>query len=145
IHGRPPVDRQPQDRRSGPTCRHPNIHERDRRRRAAGNRLMPKVTYIEHTGKAHTVEVKTGQSAMEGAVRHNIPGIVAECGGACSCPTCHVHVDAAWFERTGPRTAAEVAMLDYANDVDETSRLSCQIKVGDALDGLVLRMPEKQG
>ncbi len=106
---------------------------------------MPKVTYIEFSGKAHTIEVKTGQSVMEGAVRHNIPGIVAECGGACSCATCHVYVDAAWFDKTGPRTPTEIDMLDYANDVRETSRLSCQIKVGDALDGLIVTTPRKQG
>ncbi len=106
---------------------------------------MPKVTYIEWGGKSHTLEVKSGQSVMEGAVRHNIPGIVAECGGACSCATCHVYVDADWLARTGSKTSAEVDMLDYADDVAETSRLSCQIKVSDALDGLIVHMPKKQG
>jgi 2Fe-2S ferredoxin len=106
---------------------------------------MPKVTYIEFSGKAHTIEVKSGQSVMEGAVRNNIPGILAECGGACACATCHVYIDPDWFARIGPRTAAEVDMLDFANDVQDTSRLSCQVKVSDALDGLVLKMPRKQG
>ena len=106
---------------------------------------MPQITYIAFNGKAHTVEVKTGQSVMEGAVRHNISGIVAECGGACSCGTCHVYIDPDWFAKTGPRTPAEVDMLDYVNEVAENSRLSCQIKVSDALDGLVLTMPQKQG
>ena len=106
---------------------------------------MPRITYIEFNGKAHVVEVKTGQSVMEGAVRNNIPGIVAECGGACTCATCHVYIDPAWLAKTGPRAAAEVDLLDYANDVQENSRLSCQIKVSDALDGLILALPRKQG
>ena len=106
---------------------------------------MAKITYTEFNGKTHTIEVRTGQSVMEGAVRHNIPGIIAECGGACSCATCHVYIDPAWFDKTGSRTPAEVDMLDYANGVQDNSRLSCQIKVSDALDGLVLTMPKTQG
>lgn len=105
---------------------------------------MPKVTYIEHDGTEHEVEVKAGLSLMEGAVKNNVPGIDAECGGACSCATCHVFVEAEWLPRTGSRSAAEEAMLDFADGVRETSRLSCQIRVDDTLDGLVVRLPLSQ-
>jgi 2Fe-2S ferredoxin len=106
---------------------------------------MVKITYVEFNGTAHPVEVKPGQSLMEGAVRNGVPGIEAECGGACSCATCHVYVDPAWFERTGARTKMEQSMLDYANEVQAFSRLACQIKVDQALDGLVVSMPQSQG
>ena len=105
---------------------------------------MPKITYIEHSGAEHTIEVKTGQSVMEGAVKNNIPGIDADCGGACACATCHVYVDDAWMAKTGARLAMEESMLDFAEDVQPNSRLSCQIKVTPELDGLVVRMPESQ-
>ena len=105
---------------------------------------MPKITYIEHSGKEHVVEVKSGQSVMEGAVKNNIPGIDADCGGACACATCHVYVDAAWQSKTGDKSAMEESMLDFAENVEPNSRLSCQIKVSDELDGLVVRMPESQ-
>ena len=105
---------------------------------------MPKITYIEFDGTEHTVEVKKGLSVMEGAVKNNIPGIDADCGGACACATCHVYVDEAWVEKTGERSAMEDSMLDFAENVAENSRLSCQIKVSDDLDGLVVRMPESQ-
>ena len=105
---------------------------------------MPKITYIEHNGKSHTVEVKNGLSVMEGAVKNNIPGIDADCGGACACATCHVYVDPAWREKVGGPSPMEEDMLDFGYDVRENSRLSCQIKVSDALDGLVVRTPEKQ-
>ena len=105
---------------------------------------LAKITYIEHDGTEHPVEVKNGLSVMEGAVRNNIPGIDADCGGACACATCHVHVDPAWFDKTGGASAMEESMLDFADGVTETSRLSCQIKVTDALDGLIVRMPESQ-
>ena len=105
---------------------------------------MPKITYIEHDGAEHVVDVKTGLSVMEGAVRNNIPGIDADCGGACACATCHVHGDAAWIDKTGQASVMEESMLDFADNVTETSRLSCQIPVTDALDGLVVRMPESQ-
>lgn len=85
-----------------------------------------------------------GDSVMEGAIKHNVDGIVAECGGACACATCHVHVDSAWAERAGSRTVAEVGMLEFLDNVEETSRLSCQIKVTAELDGLVVRVPEHQ-
>jgi len=105
---------------------------------------MAKITYIEFDGTEHTVEVKPGLSVMEGAVKNNIPGIDADCGGACACATCHVHVDDAWLAKTGGKSAMEESMLDFAEGVDENSRLSCQIRVSDELDGLVVRMPESQ-
>ena len=105
---------------------------------------MAKITYIEHNGTEHTIEVKTGQSVMEGAVKNNLPGIDADCGGACACATCHVYVDDAWLEKTGAATAMEESMLDFAENVQPNSRLSCQIRVADDLDGLVVRMPESQ-
>jgi 2Fe-2S ferredoxin len=105
---------------------------------------MPKITYIEHNGKEHTIEVPAGQTVMEGAVKHAIPGIDADCGGACACATCHVYVDEAWAEKTGKPGGMEQSMLDFANDVEPTSRLSCQIKVTAELDGLVVRMPGSQ-
>jgi 2Fe-2S ferredoxin len=105
---------------------------------------MAKITYIEHGGAEHVIDVKTGLSVMEGAVKNNIPGIDADCGGACACATCHVYVDEAWREKTGASSAMEDSMLDFAEDVQPNSRLSCQIKVTDELDGLVVRMPESQ-
>ncbi len=105
---------------------------------------MAKITYIEHSGTEHTIEVKTGQSVMEGAVKHNIPGIDADCGGACACATCHVYVDEAWTDKTGEASVMEQSMLDFANDLQANSRLSCQIIVKDDLDGLIVRMPADQ-
>jgi ferredoxin, 2Fe-2S len=105
---------------------------------------MAKITYIEHNGTVHEIEVKTGLSVMEGAVKNNIPGIDADCGGACACATCHVYVDPEWLDKTGKPAAMEESMLDFAEAVQENSRLSCQIKVTDELDGLVVRLPESQ-
>ena len=105
---------------------------------------MAKIRYIEHDGTEHTVEVKTGLSVMEGAIRNNVPGIDADCGGACACATCHVYVDEAWREATGSPSAMEESMLDFAEEVEPNSRLSCQIRVSDALDGLIVRLPENQ-
>jgi 2Fe-2S ferredoxin len=105
---------------------------------------MAKITYIEHGGAEHVIDVKSGLSVMEGAVKNNIPGIDADCGGACACATCHVYVDEAWTEKTGKPSAMEESMLDFAENVEPASRLSCQIKVTDLLDGLVVRMPESQ-
>ena len=105
---------------------------------------MPKITYIENNGAEHVIDVKSGLSVMEGAVKNNIPGIDADCGGACACATCHVYVDAAWTDKVGSKSAMEESMLDFAEGVEANSRLSCQIKVTDALDGLVVRMPESQ-
>ena len=105
---------------------------------------MAKITYIEHDGTEHVVDVKPGQSVMEGAVRNGVPGIDADCGGACACATCHVYVDEARTGKTGTKSAMEESMLDFAENVEENSRLSCQIKVTVDLDGLVVRMPESQ-
>jgi ferredoxin, 2Fe-2S len=106
---------------------------------------MPKITYIEHTGATHVIDAKVGASVMETAVRNGISGIVAECGGSCSCATCHVYVDPAWLNATGERSDLEQSMLEFAAGVAQNSRLSCQIKVTDQLDGLVVRIPEVQG
>ncbi len=105
---------------------------------------MAKITYVEHNGSEHVIDVKNGLSVMEGAVKNNIPGIDADCGGACACATCHVYVDAAWQSKTGEKSAMEESMLDFAENVEDNSRLSCQIKVSDDLDGLIVRMPESQ-
>ena len=107
---------------------------------------MPKVTYIEFNGTAHEVEVPVGMSVMRGAVSNGVPGIDADCGGECACATCHVYVDAAWLDRTGLPVpgSQEAAMLSFAAVAEPNSRLSCQITVTPALDGLVVRMPEGQ-
>jgi 2Fe-2S ferredoxin len=105
---------------------------------------MAKITYIEFGGEEHTVEVRNGLSVMEGAIKNNVPGIDADCGGACACATCHVYVDEAWREKTGTASAMEESMLDFAEKLEPNSRLSCQIRVTDALDGLIVRMPEDQ-
>ena len=105
---------------------------------------MPKITYIEHNGKTQTVDVPAGWTVMEGAVKNQVPGIDADCGGACACATCHVYVQGDWLEKTGVRSAMEESMLDFAEGVEANSRLSCQIKVSDALDGLTVKMPESQ-
>jgi len=106
---------------------------------------MAKITYIEHDGTEHMVDVEDGMTVMEGAVRNMVPGIDADCGGACACATCHVYVDESWTGKTGERSSMEESMLDFADDVRDNSRLSCQIKVSGALDGLIVRMPEEQG
>jgi 2Fe-2S ferredoxin len=105
---------------------------------------MPKITYIEFNGTEHVVEVPSGRSVMEGAKKNNVPGIDADCGGGCSCATCHVFVDPAWQERVGAQNPIEEATLEFAENVEPNSRLACQIKVAEELDGLVVRMPESQ-
>lgn len=106
---------------------------------------MAKITYIEHNGTRHEVDVANGLTVMEGARDNNIPGIEADCGGACACSTCHVYVDEGWVEKIPAKDAMEEDMLDFAWEPNpQTSRLTCQIKVTDALDGLVVQMPEKQ-
>lgn len=105
---------------------------------------MAKITFIQPDGSQTTIDATPGMTVMEAAKLNNIPGIEAECGGACACATCHVYVDDAWREKTGKPADMEEDMLDFAFDVQEASRLSCQIKVTNALDGLVLRVPAKQ-
>ena len=105
---------------------------------------MPKIKYVEHNGKEHEIEVPNGWSVMEGAVKNLVPGIDADCGGACACATCHVYVDQAWLGKLDPKQDMEETMLDFAQDLEPNSRLSCQIKVSPELDGLVVRMPKSQ-
>ena len=106
---------------------------------------MAKITFIQHNGNEQTVDGLPGMSVMETAVKNQVPGIDAECGGACACATCHVYVDESWVERLGKAEQMEEDMLDFAFDVRPTSRLSCQIKVRPELDGLTVSTPEKQG
>ena len=106
---------------------------------------MPKITYIEHNGKSHVIDVPNGLSVMEGAVQNNIPGIDADWGGSCACATCHVYVNEKWFSKLATKESAEEDMLDMAYEPKKFSRLSCQITVEDNLDGLVVKMPSKQG
>ncbi len=105
---------------------------------------MPKITFIEHGGKIHTVEVQSGISVMQAAVDNMVPGIVADCGGTCSCATCHGYIDPDWFSLTGGMGESESGMLDGNAYQQATSRLTCQVKVTDALDGLVVRLPVSQ-
>ncbi len=105
---------------------------------------MPKITFIENNGTEHAYDGDAGMTVMEVAIQNSVPGIDADCGGACACATCHVYVDAAWTEKVGKPESMEEDMLDFAFEVQDNSRLSCQIKVSDELDGLVLRLPEQQ-
>jgi ferredoxin, 2Fe-2S len=107
---------------------------------------MAKVTYIEHSGKTHVVDVPAGTSVMRGAKDNNIPGIDADCGGECACATCHVYIEPEWQERVGrpDETTLEPSLLDFAAVTKPNSRLSCRITVSAALDGLVVRLPEGQ-
>jgi ferredoxin, 2Fe-2S len=106
---------------------------------------MPKITFIDASGQAREVEGQAGSTVMETALRNSVPGIEAECGGACACATCHVYVAPEWTEATGKPSQMEEDMLDFAFEVRPNSRLSCQIKVTDALDGLSVTTPAKQG
>jgi len=106
---------------------------------------MPRITYIEHNGKSHSIEVPNGLSIMEGAVQNNIIGIDADCGGSCACATCHVYVDEKWLSKLQKKENAEEDMLDMAFEPNKFSRLACQITVAEDLDGLVVKMPSKQG
>ena len=105
---------------------------------------MPKITYIEHNGKSHQIEVANGLTVMEGAIQNNIPGIDADCGGSCACATCHVYVDEKWLNKLSKKEDSEQDMLDMAFEPNKFSRLSCQITVEDSLNGLVVKMPSKQ-
>lgn len=105
---------------------------------------MAKVTYIEHNGKEHTIDVALGATIMEGAVKNRVPGIDADCGGACACATCHVYVGAEWLPKLNKASSMEESMLDFAEGVTQESRLSCQIAMTSELDGIVVRLPEAQ-
>lgn len=107
-------------------------------------RQMAKITYIDQEGTERTIEVDPGMTVMEGAVKNSIPGIDADCGGACACATCHVYVDPEWMDKVGQAEEMEVSMLDFAEDVRENSRLSCQITVSEELDGLRVTTPKSQ-
>ena len=107
---------------------------------------MPKVTYVSHDGATTTVDVPVGENVMRGALYNGVEGIAGECGGAPSCATCHVYVDDAWTGKVGgPADHTEAELLEAAaSAVKPASRLSCQIVMSDALDGLVVHMPETQ-
>jgi 2Fe-2S ferredoxin len=106
---------------------------------------MPKITFVEHDGTVHTVDAEIGATVMETALRNDVSSIVAECGGSCTCATCLVHVDDAWTAVVGPPSADEEQMLDAAFEVKPSSRLCCQIKVTEELDGLIVHTPTYQG
>jgi 2Fe-2S ferredoxin len=105
---------------------------------------MVKITFIDAAGTARPVEGEVGSTVMETAIKNGVPGIEAECGGACACSTCHVYIDDAWRDRVGAPSPMEEDMLDFAFEVQPNSRLSCQIKVSEELDGLTVRTPERQ-
>ena len=106
---------------------------------------MTKITFIAFDGTRFDVDAANGSTVMENAIKNSVPGIEAECGGACACATCHVYVDDNWTDIVGQPEPMEEDMLDFAYDVRPNSRLSCQIKVKDALDGLIVSIPERQG
>ena len=105
---------------------------------------MAKITYIEHNGKSHTVDVQNGLTVMEGAVQNDIPGIDADCGGSMACATCHVYVKDDWFNKVPPKQNGEEDMWDQAFEPKKNSRLSCQMIISDELDGLIVDLPERQ-
>ncbi len=105
---------------------------------------MVNVTFIEHDGSEHKVEAKSGESLMQAAVSNGVPGIDADCGGSCSCATCHVYVQENWLDKVGSINPTEEAMLSLSTDRQDNSRLSCQIKLSDELDGLTVNTPEFQ-
>ena len=105
---------------------------------------MAKITYIEHNGKEHTINVDNGLTVMEGAVQNDIPGIDADCGGSMACATCHVYVKEEWFNKLPAKQDGEDDMLDQAYEPLQNSRLSCQLIVSDELEGLIVNLPEKQ-
>ena len=105
---------------------------------------MPKITFIDYLGTSKTVDARAGSTVMETAIKNNVTGIEAECGGACACATCHVYVEGEWLAAVGEPGVAEKDMLDFGYDVRENSRLSCQIRVSESLDGLRVQTPEKQ-
>ena len=105
---------------------------------------MAKITYIDHDGTERVVEAQNGETVMEAAIKNSIPGIDADCGGACACATCHVYVDPSFMDKVGEQEEMEKSMLDFAENVQENSRLSCQITVSEDLDGLKVTTPESQ-
>ena len=105
---------------------------------------MGNITFVEHDGTQHEAEIEVGKSLMQVAMDHGVPGIDADCGGVCACGTCHVILDSQWMDAAGSAQADELQMLDMTPEKVSTSRLSCQIKVSDAMNGMVVRLPEFQ-
>ena len=105
---------------------------------------MPKITLVEFNGTDHTIDAEVGKSLMLNAIDNGVPGIDADCGGACACGTCHVFLEQQWLETAGTSNPLEDSMLSMRPDREEQSRLSCQIEITDAMDGMVVRMPEYQ-
>jgi len=105
---------------------------------------MGSITFIEHSGDQHSVDIEEGKSLMQVAMDHGIPGVDADCGGECACGTCHVIVDGSWIDTVGSMTEEEKLMLDMTPEKAETSRLSCQIPLSEAMDGMTVRLPEFQ-
>lgn len=106
---------------------------------------MAKINFVDHSGETRSIEAEVGSTVMEAAIRNSIPGIEAECGGACACATCHVYIDPAWLAKLEPREDMEAGMLESAWEPRANSRLSCQIHVTAALDGLQVTVPQRQG
>lgn len=105
---------------------------------------MPKITYVTHDGVEYPIDVEVGHSLMEGALHNGVPGIEADCGGACACATCHVFIDGPWRDVAGTPDETEEAMLEFVESLETNSRLSCQVKITEAFDGIIVRLPEKQ-
>ncbi len=105
---------------------------------------MTTINFILADGSRHAIDAGDGEVVMRVAVRSGFSGILAECGGACSCATCHVHIDKSWYKQVPLRSELETEMLDFAEGVDDTSRLSCQIKITPELDGIIVHVPESQ-
>lgn len=106
---------------------------------------MAIITYVEHDGREHVITVTAGKTLMEGARDNNVPGILADCGGACACSTCHIYIDETWVQKLPPIVGMERDMLGFAVDPDDRlSRLACQIKITEAMDGLIVKMPQFQ-
>ena len=105
---------------------------------------MTRVTFITHVGEKYEIDAEDGESLMSAAIDNDVPGIDADCGGACACATCHVFVDGDWLKKTGGRGEMENDMLEYAEDVQDNSRLSCQIPISPEMEGLTVHLPENQ-
>jgi ferredoxin, 2Fe-2S len=105
---------------------------------------MVKITFIDSDGTSRDIEAEAGSTLMEAAIKNGIPGIEAECGGACACATCHVYIEEEWRAKTGDASPMEEDMLDFGYDVRPNSRLSCQVKLSDDLNGLIVRTPARQ-
>ncbi|MCF6343144.1 MAG: 2Fe-2S iron-sulfur cluster-binding protein [Devosiaceae bacterium] len=106
---------------------------------------MSKIIFVSANGERQEVSAENGATIMEVAIKNDIAGIIGECGGACTCATCHVYIDKDWLAKAGEPSVCEEDMLDFASDVRDESRLSCQVKVSDELDGIIVHVPERQG